>query len=136
MDEKEKQGLVIQSVVSRLSTEDRSRLSAWVEKIQEISKSEGSYAARGMQAVRTTLDSKVAWPAIRVLFDELKAHGWSERSMAQRAAMATIVGTVVATGGAGAGIAAMGGAIGVPLWLLTGTGAYALAKLVDELRRK
>jgi hypothetical protein len=47
--------------------------------------------------------------------------------------LGAVVATVATVGGAGAGIAALGGAIGVPLWVLFGAGAAFAGAIVDEV---
>ena len=50
--------------------------------------------------------------------------------------MGALVGTVATVGNAGAGIAALDGAIGVPLWLIGAAGGTFLGSLIDGLVSK
>lgn len=47
--------------------------------------------------------------------------------------MGGVLVTLTALGNAGAGIAAFGGAIGVPLWLVVGSGGLVLGTIIDKL---
>ncbi len=66
----------------------------------------------------------------------LKELGWDNRGLSGRLGIATAVATVVAFGGQGAGIAALGTAIGVPLWVVFGAGAAFLGVLYEEITGK
>jgi hypothetical protein len=50
--------------------------------------------------------------------------------------MGAVTATIVAVGNAGAGIAAMGTAIGVPLWVVIGAGATFAGAIVDEVKSR
>jgi hypothetical protein len=43
---------------------------------------------------------------------------------------------LAAFGSQGAGVAALGTAVGVPLWVISGAGASMAGVLLDELKRK
>jgi hypothetical protein len=62
---------------------------------------------------------------------ELKRVGWDKRSWKARLGMGAVIATLMTVGNAGAGIAALGTAIGVPLWIVIGAGA-----IVDEVASK
>jgi|SRR5690606_23115558 len=66
----------------------------------------------------------------------LKDLAWDDRSLPARLGIAAAVVTAITFGGQGAGIAALGTAIGVPLWVLFGAGAMFLGELYERLTGK
>lgn len=62
----------------------------------------------------------------------LKDLGWNNRGWGGRFSIATAIATIVLFGGQSAGIAALGTAIGVPLWVVFGAGAAFLGQLVQR----
>jgi hypothetical protein len=62
----------------------------------------------------------------------LKELGWDNRGLSGRLGIATAIGTAVIFGGQGAGIAALGTAIGVPLWVVFGAGAAFLGEIYER----
>jgi hypothetical protein len=62
----------------------------------------------------------------------LKELGWDNRGLSGRLGIATAIATVVVFGGQGAGIAALGTAIGVPLWVVFGAGAAFLGEIYER----
>lgn len=115
---------------------EREALLLWMLQLTQIHASSISNVKKAHSAVRLTLKSKVVWPVVKMLSLELKRLGWDERGTKSRFG---IVGSGVGLalfGTQGAGIAALGTAIGVPLWVVLGTGAYFAPVLIDELRKK
>lgn len=66
----------------------------------------------------------------------LKDLAWGNRSLPARLGIAAAVVTAITLGGQGAGIAALGTAIGVPLWVLFGAGAMFLGELYERFTGK
>ena len=62
----------------------------------------------------------------------LKELGWDNRGLSGRLGIATAIGTALIFGGQGAGIAALGTAIGVPLWVVFGAGAAFLGEIYER----
>jgi hypothetical protein len=65
-----------------------------------------------------------------------KELGWDNRSLSGRFGIATAVTTAVIFGSQGAGIAALGTAIGVPLWVVFGAGAVFLGQIYERFTGK
>ena len=68
-----------------------------------------------------------------MLYAEVKRLGWDERSKKSRTGIAVGGAALALVGGQGAGIAALGTAIGLPLWIVLGAGAYFAAGIVEDL---
>jgi hypothetical protein len=91
---------------------------------------------KAKQAVSLTVNSKIVWPTVKILARELQRLGWNDRSWAARlGGIGATVGIAV-FGGQAAGVAALGTAIGVPLWVVLGSGAAFAGVLVEEFTRQ
>ncbi|MDR1995313.1 hypothetical protein [Azonexus sp.] len=66
----------------------------------------------------------------------LKELGWDNRGLSGRLGIATAIATAIIFGGQGAGIAALGTAIGVPLWVVFGAGAAFLGEIYENFAGK
>lgn len=66
----------------------------------------------------------------------LKELGWDNRGWAGRLGIGTAIATAVLLGGQSAGIAALGTAIGVPLWVVFGAGAAFLGEIIERFTGK
>lgn len=66
----------------------------------------------------------------------LKDLAWDNRGLPARLGISAAILTAIAFGGQGAGIAALGTAIGVPLWLVFGAGAAFAGELYERLTGK
>ena len=72
---------------------------------------------------------------VKIIFREMKRHAWDNRSAKVRSAYAGVALALATVGGQSAGIAALGGAIAVPLWVVFGAGAAFLRVLYEALER-
>ena len=67
---------------------------------------------------------------------KIKEAGWDNRSATARFGLGGAAVGLALFGSQGAGIAALGTAIGVPLWVVLGGGAAFANWLVEELSRR
>ncbi|WP_311272644.1 MULTISPECIES: hypothetical protein [unclassified Rhizobium] len=118
------------------SDSEADALRLWVQELLRIRESDLSSYAKAKQAVGLTASSKVVLPVLKIVARQSKLHGWDNRSAAQRIGMGAAATGVALFGGANAGIAALGTAIGVPLWIVLGGGAMFAKYLFDELAQK
>lgn len=93
------------------------------DKLIEINNSNLGHGAKLAQATKT-------------ISKGLKSTAWDNRGLAARLAMSGAIAGAVFFGGQGAGIAALGSAIGVPLWIVFGAGAGFIGILYDEISGK
>lgn len=122
-------------VASSASEQEREALLLWMVQLLQVRDSSLSPVQKAKQAVVLTSRSKVVWPMVKLLAHEVKRVGWDERGTKSRFGIAGAGIGLALFGTQGAGIAALGGAIGVPLWIVLGAGAYFAPVLVDELRK-
>ena len=117
------------------SEQEREALLLWMVQLLQVRDSSLSSVQKAKQAVVLTTRSKVIWPMVKLLANEVKRVGWEERGTKSRFGIAGASVGLALFGTQGAGIAALGGAIGVPLWVVLGAGAYFAPVLIDELRK-
>ncbi|WP_207002610.1 hypothetical protein [Trinickia mobilis] len=123
---------LIVKVVERANAEERLALAEWAKQLIAIRDGDLSPAEKMKHAIALTHRSKAILPFIAAIGFEIKRLGWDERSWAARIGLSAALATAAVVGGEGAGIAALGGAIGVPLWILFGAGGVAAGALIDE----
>ena len=134
--DQEKQESIARALVRDASAVERDALRRWAEGLLQIRAKNISVSRKAKEAIVFATESKVIVPVIKKLAIELKRVGWDNRSWKSRLGMGAGVATLVAAGSAGAGIAAMGTAIGVPLWVVIGAGATLAGTIVDEVKSK
>lgn len=133
MQDESKQRAVALYVAKEASTQEREALLFWLLHLVAIRKSDLTVTRKAYLALKFTLDSQMIWPMIKLVGTELKRIGWDERGIKSKAAIAASGTAIALFGTQGAGIAALGGAIGVPLWVVFGAGVYFAATLIEEL---
>ncbi|RWE03113.1 hypothetical protein [Mesorhizobium sp.] len=106
-----------------------------VVKLLDLRQSDLSVYQKARAAISATITSKAIWPVLKIIAFETKKHGWDKRTAAQRFGLSAAAVGVAMFGGANAGIAALGGAVGVPLWVVLGGGAMFARYLFEELQR-
>ena len=122
-------------VASSASVQEREALLLWMVGLLQIRESSLTNVQKAKQALQLTSRSKVVWPAVKILGQEVKRLGWDERGIKSRFGIVGAGIGLALFGGQGAGIAALGTAIGVPLWVVLGAGAYFAPVLIEELTK-
>lgn len=134
-DETKQRQLAI-TISRSASNTEADALRLWAQGLLRIRQSDLSAYAKAKQAVALTASSEVILPVLKIVARQSKTHGWDKRSPAQRLGMGAAATGIAFFGGANAGIAALGTAIGVPLWIVLGGGAMFAKYLYDELSQK
>jgi hypothetical protein len=122
-------------IATTASEQEREALLLWMVQLLQVRDSSSNSVQKAKRAVVLTSKSKVIWPMVKLLAHEVKRVGWDERGTKSRFGIAGAGVGLAFFGTQGAGIAALGGAIGVPLWVVLGAGAYFAPVLIDELRK-
>lgn len=123
-------------VADQSTEEERLLLLEWAQNLLEIREKSLPARSKAKEALVLTAKSKVIIPAVKLIGREMKRLAWDDRGTKSRLA---IIGTTIGLtffGGQGAGIAALGGAIGVPLWVVLGAGGAFAGMLIDEIKIK
>lgn len=135
MEKESEQREIAVRVALSASEQEREALLAWMMQLLQIRGSSLSALGKANQALRLTARSKVVWPVVKILAQEVKRLGWDERGTKSRFGIAGASVGLALFGSQGAGIAALGTAIGVPLWVVLGAGAYFAPVLIEELTK-
>ncbi|MBL8902676.1 MAG: hypothetical protein JNK83_05230 [Rhizobiales bacterium] len=115
---------------------EREALKGWVRGLLDIRSENISRLAKAKKALSITITNKVLWPMIKLMSREMKRYGWDNRSTSTRFGLTGAAVGIALFGGQTAGIAALGGAVGVPLWIVLSSGALFAHTLYSELARK
>jgi len=135
-DETDKQRQLALYIAESTSAVERAALITWAEQLLEIRKSGSPPHLKAMRALELTGRSKVILPVAKLMWKEIKRHAWDERGLKSRFGVGTAAIAGLMFGGQGAGIAAFGTAIGVPLWIVFGAGGAFAGMFLEELLRK
>ncbi|WP_373507586.1 hypothetical protein [Thiocapsa sp.] len=129
------QPAIVQAVL-RLPPAEQQRLLGWSRGLGEIRYGtlRGFKKAGAMLAL--TRDRKAAWPLLKVLALALKHIAWGARSWTFRLGVGAVIVTFVAAENGGAGIVALGGGIGLPLWMLIGAGGVLIGLVADKIKAR
>jgi len=122
-------------VVEAATADQLTAIEGWATEMLRIRKSGATAVQKAKLAIEATVDRKALGPLMGVAWRELKRIGWTERGLPARVAIGAAVASLTITG-QGAGIAALGGAIGVPLFVVFGAGGALAGVILDEIRKK
>ena len=134
--------VLARQVVAELGREERLALYGWAQELLAIRSARASRTRKALAAIRATTRRDTIVALVRQMRTRIQKAGykskrllWDDRNWPTRLALSGVTMGLVAGGpGAGAGVAALGGAIGVPLWILTAAGGAFLGTLVEELK--
>jgi len=111
----DRQKQLIVRIASTANTAEKEAIRLWIEKLLAIRASNLSSAQKAKQAIAATGSSHVVLPTVKMLAREIKRLTWDERSRKGRMGLGGAAVGLALFGGKGAGIAALGTAVGVPL---------------------
>ncbi|MBY3179305.1 hypothetical protein HFO27_32695 [Rhizobium leguminosarum] len=136
MDDNDSQKQLAISIAESVTRTEADALRDWARLLIELKDEKMSAAAKARKAISLTASSRVILPAMKIISAQAKKHGWDNRTSTQRFGIAAAAGAFALFPGANAGIAALGGAVGVPLWAVFGGGSMFLKVLYDELTKR
>ncbi len=122
--------------LDQASSEERVALLFWATQLINIRDANLPAFEKAKKAIRLTIESGAILPFITFLGSEIKRVGWDERGLSERLALSAAAAAALVFSGQGAGIAALGGAIGVPLWVVFGAGGAFAGVIIDEAKRR
>lgn len=123
-------------MASRIDVSDRQALVRWTERLLELKESNVPALQKAKEAISSTVSSAVVVATAKVIAREMKRLTWDDRSLPARLGMGAAATGVALFGGQAAGVAALGTAIGVPLWVVFGAGGAFMGVLYEELTGK
>lgn len=123
-------------IASTANASEKEAIRLWIERLLEIKASNLPAMQKAKQAVLVTGASNVVLPTVKMIARETKRLAWDDRGLKGRLGVGGAAVGLALFGGQGAGIAALGTAIGVPLWVVFGAGAAFLGVLYEEITGK
>ncbi len=122
------------TIVKSASPEQLSVLEAWAKRMLEIRNSPMSRVLKAKAAIQSTIELKAITPILALSATEIKRVGWDERGYVAKWTIGAAIASLTLTG-QGAGIAALGGAIGVPLFVVFGAGGALAGTIIQEISK-
>lgn len=123
-------------IVESASTSDRQLLIDWVTQLLILKDAPIGQLEKAQKAIAITASSNAAVAAAKIVAGYVKRVAWDERGPAARFGLGGAALGLAVFGSQGAGIAALGTAVGVPLWVVLGAGGSMAGALLEELNRK
>lgn len=120
-------------IAANANAAEKEAIQQWIDRLLVVRASERSGMQKAKLAITVTADSKVVLPTVKIIGREAKRLAWDDRSVKARFGLGGVAVGLAVFGGEGAGIAALGTAIGVPLWVVFGAGATFLGVLYEEI---
>lgn len=124
------------TIVERATPTELQAVHQWAQGLLELRDKPMSKFDKARQAISLTLSSKIIWPIVKNVAHKMKEVGWDNRSRTSRLGLVGSATGIALFGGQSAGIAALGTAIGVPLWVVLGAGASFANLLIEEAARR
>ena len=121
--------------IAEASPLQREALLHWAQQLIAIRDSSLSVTEKAKASISATIESKAIWPFMQTLGREMKRMGWDDRSLPARIGLGAAAIALLLPGKGAAGIAALGGAIGVPLWVVFGAGGAFAGVIIEEANR-
>ncbi len=123
-------------IASTANDEEKEELRLWIEQLLELKAANLSSVQKAKKAIAVTASSKVVLPIVKIIAREMKRFTWDDRGLKGKLGIWSAVAGLAIFGGQGAGIAALGTAVGVPLWVVFGAGATFVGALYEEITTK
>lgn len=125
---------IAKEIVVAAKPEQIDALRAWAQAMLDIKASHQPALQKAKAAILASTDRQALAPLLHVAWREMKRVGWTERGLPARMAIGAATAALTVSG-QGAGIAALGGAIGVPLFVVFGAGGALAGVIIDEARK-
>lgn len=144
IDENDHGKQLAEYLVKAMPDEKRETLILWAHAVSAIQKTDWSWRKKLLQISRVTTEMGISQDYILRYAQELKRIGWDERSKSMRGLVGGLgIGLFLSISGPMAGLAAFGGAVAVPVILLSGLAGAGIGAvindgpaIIEELRRK
>lgn len=127
---------MIQRILADITKEEAVALQQWATGLLSLRYSAKSGREKFSDVIRLTREAHVLFPLIKKIAVELKKTGWDESSWQSRAGMGAALWMTLLLGKAAAGLALLGGAVAVPLWIVFGSGDVFVKKLIEALKNR
>lgn len=135
MDAKERQRIDewLRHLVDETAPEERITLLAWLVELLTIRASDATAGLKFARAIRATTRRRTVVTILRTVGRPLVRLAWTDRSWKARLAGIGITLSALVWPGQSAGLALLGTAVAVPLWIVFGSGALVAGWTIDVL---
>jgi uncharacterized membrane protein len=120
-------------VASTATQAQNEALRTWLLALLDLRERDAPRLMKAKDAIAITAKSKVVWPLVTIIAKQAKKLGWDERSSTERWGLGGVAIGLTLFSGQSAGVAALGTAVGVPLWIVLGAGSMFARLLYAEL---
>jgi len=132
---KDEPGKLARAVVAELDPAQREVLADYMASLILLRQRELPAQTKVLDSIDLTADRQVLGVLTKGSGRLLAKHAWKDRSWAARIGLSAAALASILTAGQGAGIALLGTAVGVPLWIVFGAGGTFAGALIDEVAR-
>lgn len=133
--DKNEPGKLARAVVAELDPAQREVLADYMASLILLRQRELPAQTKVLDSIDLTADRQVLGVLTKGSGRLLAKHAWKDRSWAARIGLSAAALASILTAGQGAGIALLGTAVGVPLWIVFGAGGTFAGALIDEVAR-
>lgn len=126
----------IKSDLEKLNETERQNVLNWAVEVRKIQHNNKLTTKEKIYDLKNLNNKQAFKNVISIVLNYSKSY-WKKANWAQRIGIIGLTsGLIVAGASGGAGIAALGGAIGLPLFLVTTAGGTFIGTIIDSLNKK
>ena len=126
----------IKSDLEKLNDIERQNVLNWAVEVRKIQQNNKLTTKEKIYDLKNLNNKQAFKNVISIVLNYSKSY-WKKANWAQRIGIIGLTsGLIVAGASGGAGIAALGGAIGLPLFLVTTAGGTFIGTIIDSLNKK
>jgi hypothetical protein len=133
--DKAKQQKLVSSIIRDTSFEEQVILKDWCQNLISLRNSNDSRVQKLKKTFLINQNVKVILPILKLISKKIKKYAWDKRDPKSRLGLMGLGVGATMFAGQSAGIAAMGSAIGVPLWIVFGAGGTFAGFIIEEIQR-
>ena len=123
----------IQPLLARMDPLAQDRLASWLRSLVALRRAPLSPKEKWAAIRKELKEVTVLLPIVGAMGEAVKEHVWDDRTWGFRLAGGAAAVTAATVGGKKAGLAMLGTAVAVPLWVVFGAGAAFAGLIIDEL---
>lgn len=124
------------AVVENATDEQQQILLDWAYGLLALRNSDLSMKEKMKRSIIMTQKKDLIFPILKMHLKKIKATLWDDRTTKSKLAIAGMTTGLTFFSGQSAGFAALGGAIGVPLWIVFGAGGTFAGYIIEEIKKK
>jgi hypothetical protein len=126
----------IKSDLEKLNDREKQNVLNWAVEVKKIQQNNKLTTKEKIYDLKNLNNKQAFKNVISIALNYSKSY-WKKANWAQRIGIIGLTsGLIVAGASGGAGIAALGGAIGLPLFLVTTAGGTFIGTIIDSLNKK